>query len=118
MVVETDVHENSNSGIDSGNDDSDDEVSDEDTQMDQAVLRASKEGVPFIPSSFAIQNWQAPMRLTIDNLDLNNLLANQQVESVLSTVKSWLTNGKAPPKDVESRQREGIVGYSYHFVHW
>ena len=104
MVVEADVHENYYSEIDSGNDNSDNEVSDEDSQMDQEVTRASKEDVPFIPSIFTIQNSQAPMRLTIDNLDFTNILANHQEDPVLSTVNSWLINGKTPPKDVESKQ--------------
>ena len=83
--------------------------------MDQEVMNASKEDVPFIPSIFTIQNSQAPMRLITDNLDLNNILANQQDDPVLSTVKSWLINGKAPLKDVESRQCKGLVGYSNQF---
>ena len=98
MVVEADVHENYYSEIDSGNDNSDNEASDEDPPMDQEVMNASKEDVPFIPSIFTIQNSQAPMRLITDNLDLNNILANQQDDPVLSTVKSWLINGKVPSK--------------------
>ena len=115
MVVEADVHENYYSEIYSGNDNSDNEVSDEDAQMDQEVMNASKEDVPFTPSIFTIQNSQAPTRLITDNLDLNNILANQQDDPVLSTVKSWLINGKVPSKDVESRQCKGLVGYSNQF---
>ena len=115
MVVEVDVHENYYFEIDSGNDNSDNEASDEDPQMDQELMNATKEDVPFIPSSFTIQNSQAPMRLTNGNLDLNNILANQQDDPVLSTVKSWLKNGKVPSKDVESRQCKGLVGYSNQF---
>ena len=55
------------------------------------------------------------MRLTTDNLDLNNISANQQVDPVLSAVKSWLINGKVASKDVESRQCKGLVGYSIQF---
>ena len=55
--------------------------------MDQEVMNASKEDVPFVPSTFNIQNSQAPMRLDTDNLDLISVLANQQDDPVLSTVK-------------------------------
>ena len=94
MVVEADVHESYYSEIDSGNENSGNEASDEDPQMDQKVKNTSKEDVPFIPSIFTIQNSQAPMRLIIDSLDLNNILASQQDDPVLSTVKSWLLTAR------------------------
>ena len=115
IVVEADVHENHYSEIDSETDNSDNEASDEDPLLNTEVVNASKEDVPFILSIFTIQDSQQPLKLVTDNLDLNNILANQQDDPVLSTVKSWIIKGKVPSKDVESRQCKGLLGYSNQF---
>ena len=115
MVVEAEVHENHYSEIDSETDNSDNEASDEDPLLNTEVVNASKEDVPLILSIFTIQDSLQPLKLVTDNLDLNNILANQQDDPVLNTVKSWIIKGKVPSKDVESRQCKGLLGYSNQF---
>ena len=57
MVVETEVHENHYSEIDSETDNSDNEASDEDPLLNTEVVNVSKEDVPFILSIFTIQDY-------------------------------------------------------------
>ena len=83
--------------------------------MDKEILDASKEDVPFIPSIFTIPNSRAPSNLITCNPDLNNILANQQEDSVLGTVKSWIFKGEVKPKKVEARQCKVLFGYSNQF---
>ena len=40
---------------------------------------------------------------------------NQENDSVLNTVRSWISNGKLPTKDVGTRQDKGILGYANQF---
>ena len=37
---------------------------------------------------------------------------NQENDSVLKTVRLWISKGKLPTKDVESRQCKGLLGYA------
>ena len=40
---------------------------------------------------------------------------NQENDSVLKIVRSWISKGKLPTKDIESRQCKGLLGYSNQF---
>ena len=55
------------------------------------------------------------LKLTTDTLDCGNILVNQENDSVLKTVRSWISKGKLPTKDVESRQCKGLLGYAKQF---
>ena len=53
--------------------------------------------------------------MTTDTLDRDNILVDEKNDSVLKTVRSWISKGKLPTKYVESRQFKGILGYANQF---
>ena len=53
--------------------------------------------------------------MTTDTLDCDNILVNQENDSVLKIVRSWRLKGKLPTKDVESRQCKGLLGCANQF---
>ena len=48
-------------------------------------------------------------------MDSDILPVNQENDSVLKTVRSWISKSKLPTKDVESRQCKGLHGYPNQF---
>ena len=53
--------------------------------------------------------------MTTDTLDCDNILVNQDNDSVLKIVRAWISIGKQPTKDVESQQSKGLLGYANQF---
>ena len=51
------------------------------------------------PSVIAVQEPKKTLKLTIDTFDGDNILVNQKKDTVLKTVRSWLSKGKMPTKD-------------------
>ena len=53
----------------------------------------------------------------IDNwhLRFDNILVNQENDSVLKTLNSWISKSKLSTKDVKSRQRKSVLGYANQF---
>ena len=47
-------------------------------------------------------------------MDCDNILVNQEDDSILKTVRSCISKAKLPTKDVEPRQCKGLLGYANH----
>ena len=110
MVVEAEVHENYYSEIESDSEISDSEASDEDLALNQEIEDFQKPILNSTPSIFFVHELNKTLKFTTDTLDCDNLLVNQENDSVLKIVRSWITKGKLPTKDVESRQCKGLLG--------
>ena len=104
MVVEAEVHENNYSEIESDSEISDNEASDEDLALNQEIEDSRKTNLYSTLSFFFVHEPNKTLNLTTDTLDCDNILMNQENDFVLKTVRSWITRGKLPTKDVESRQ--------------
>ena len=115
MVVEAEVHENYYSEIESDSESSDNEASDEDLTLNQEIEESRKTNLYSTPSNFFIHESNKTLKLTTDTLDCDNILVNQENDSVLKTVRAWISKGKLPTKDVESRQCKGLLGYANQF---
>ena len=115
MVVEAEVHENYYSEIESDSEISDDEASDEDLALNQEIEEFRKTNVYSTPSILFVHESSKTLKLTTDTLDCDNILVNQENDSVLKIVRSWISRGKVPTKDVESRQCKGLLGYANQF---
>ena len=115
MVVEGEVHENYYSEIESDSEISDNGASDEDLALNQEIEDSQKPNLNSTPSIFFVHQLNKTLKLTTDTLDCDNLLVNQENDSILKTVRSWITRGKLPTKDVESRQCKGHFGYAIQF---
>ena len=115
MVVEAEVHENYYSEIESDSEISDDEASDEDLALNQEIEEFRKTNVYSTPSIFFVHESSKTLKLTTDTLDCDNILVNQENDSVLKIVHSRISRGKLPTKDVESRQCKGLLGYANQF---
>ena len=115
MVVEAEVHENYYSEIESDSEISDDEASDDDLALNQEIEEFRKTNVYSTVSIFFVHESSKTLKLTTDTLDCDNILVNQEKDSVLKIVRSWISRGKLPTKDVESRQCKGLLGYANQF---
>ena len=115
MVVEAEVHENYYSKIESDSEISDDEVSDKDLALNQEIEESRETNLYSTPSIFFVHEPNKTLKLTTDTLDCDNILMNQEDDSVLKTVRAWISKGKLPTKDVESRQCKGLLGYANQF---
>ena len=93
---------------------SDNEASDEDLALNQEI-EDSQTNLNSTQSIFFVHEPNKTLKLTNDTLDCDNILVNQENDSVLKTVRSWISKGKLPTKDVESRQCNGLLGYANQF---
>ena len=55
------------------------------------------------------------LKLTTDTLGCDNILVNQEKDSVLKTVRSQISEGKLPTEDVKSQQCKDLLGYANQF---
>ena len=115
MVVEVEVHENCYPKIESDSEISDDEASDEDLALNQEIEEFQKTNVYSTPSIFFAHELSKTLKLTTDPLDCDNILVNRENDSVLKIVRAWISKGKLPTKNVESRQCKGLLGYANQF---
>ena len=115
IVVEAEVHENYYSEIESDSEISDDEATDEDFALNQEVEDSRKSNLYSTPSIFFVHEPKKTLNLTTVTLDFDNILVNQENDSVLKTGRSCILKGKTPAKDVESRQCKGLLGYANQF---
>ena len=115
MVVEAEVHENYYSEIESDSEISDSEASDEDLALNQEVEDSQKTSLSSTPSIFFVPEPNKTLKLATDTLDCDNILVNQENDSVLKTLRAWITKGNLPTKDMESRQCKGLLGYANQF---
>ena len=115
MVVEAKVHENYYSEIESDCEISDNEASNEGLALNQENEQSQKTNLNSTPSIFFVHEPKKTLKLTTDTLDCKNILVNQENDSILKIVRSWISEGKLPTKDVESRQCKGLLGYTNQF---
>ena len=115
MFVEAEVHESYYSEIESDSEISDDEASDDDLALNREIDESRKINLSSTPSFFFIHEPNKTVKLTADTLDCDNILVNQESDSVLKTVRAWISKGKLPTEDVESRQCKGLLGYANQF---
>ena len=114
MVVEAEFDEHHFSGLDSDGEDGDDEVADEDYVLDRENVNPQKASDNAALSIFVVRESKKTLRRrrTTDTLDCDNFLMNQNIDSVLNTVRLWISTGKLPTVDVEARQCKGLLGYT------
>ena len=112
MVVGAEVHENCYFEPETDIEESDTKVSNEDLVSNREIENPKETSCNAIPSIFSVYESQKTLKLTTDTLDCDSILVNQENDSVLNTVRSWISNGKLPTKDVESRQCKGRHGYA------
>ena len=110
MVVQAEVHENCYPEIDSDSEISDNKASDEDLALNQDIEDSQKANLNSTPYIFFLHEPNKTLKLTTDTLDCDNILVNQENDSVLKSVRSWISKGKMPAKDVESPQCKGLLG--------
>ena len=115
MPVEAEVHENYDSEIESNSETSDDKASDEDLALNQEVEESQNTNLYSTPSIFFVHESNKTLKLTTNTLDCDNILMNQENDSVLKIVRSWISKSKLPTKDVESGQCKGLLGYANQF---
>ena len=115
MVVEAEVHESYYSEIESDSESSDNEASDEDLALNQEIEEFRKTNLYSTASIFFAHELNKTLKLTTETLDCDKILMNQENDSVLKIVHSWISKGKLPTKDVESRQCKGQLGYANQF---
>ena len=82
MVVEAEVHENCYSENESDSESSDNEASDEDLALNQENEESRKTNLYSTPSIFFIHESNKKLKLTTDTLDCDNILVNQENDSV------------------------------------
>ena len=116
MVVEAEVHENYYSEIESDNEISDDEASDEDLALSQEIEESRKTNLYSTPFICFVHEPNQTLKLTTDTVDCDNILMNHENDSVLITVRSWISKCKLPTKDLELRQCRGLLGYANQFA--
>ena len=112
IVVEAEVYENYHSEVESDSERSDNEASEEDLALNQEIEESRKTILYSTPSIFLVHEPNKILKLTTDTLDCEIILMNQEDDSVLKTVRSCMSKGKLPTKDVESRQCKGVLGYA------
>ena len=114
-VVEAEVHENVYSENESDNEISGNETSDQDLALNHEIEGSQKTILKIASSIFFIHEPNKALKLTTDTLDCHNILVNQENDSVVKTVRAWISKGKFPKKDVASRQGKGLLGYAIQF---
>ena len=107
MIVEAEVHENYYSEIESDSETSKDEASDEDLALNQEIEESRKLSFNGTLSIFFVHESSKTLKLTTDTLGCDNILVNQEINSVLKIIPAWISKGKLPTKYVESRQCKG-----------
>ena len=115
MLVEAEVHVNYYSEIESDSEISDNEASDEDLALNQEIEEFRKTNLYSTPSIFFVHGSNKALKLTTDPSDCDNVLMNQENDSVLENVRAWISNGKLHTKDVEPRQCKRLLGYANQF---
>ena len=103
MVVEAENYVNCYSEIESDSEITDSEASDEDFALNQEVEESEKTNLYTTPSFFVVHEPNKTRTLTTDTLECDNILVNQENDSVLNTVRSWLSKGEMSTKYVEAR---------------
>ena len=109
------VHEIYYSEIESDREISDNEASDEDLALNQEIDDSQRTNLNKASSIFFVQESNKTLRLTTDTLDCDDIPVNQENDSLLKSVRSWISKGKSPTRDVESRQCKGLLGYAKQF---
>ena len=112
VVVEADFQENFYSEIETDSEKCNNEVSDEDLVQDRDFAKSQEGSSNTVPSLLPVRESKETLKLTNDTLDCYDILVNQANESVLITVRSWISNSKLPRKDLEWRQCKGLLGYT------
>ena len=115
MVVEAKVHENYYSEIESDSEISDSEASDEDLAFNQEIEDSRKTSLNRTPYVFFVHEPNNTLKFTTDTMDCDNILVNQDNDSVLKTVRSRITKDKFPTKGMESLQCKSLLGYANQF---
>ena len=115
MVVEAEVHENSYCEIESDSGISDNEASDEDLALNQEIEDSQITNLNSKPSVFFVHEPNKTLKMKTDTLNCDKILVNRENGSVLKTVSSWISKGKLPTKDVESRQCKGLLADTNQF---
>ena len=115
MVAEAEFHENFYSKIETDSEKSDNQVSDEDLVLYREVENFQEDSRDAKLSIFSVYEPKRILKRTTDTLDCDDNLINEENDCVLITVRSRISKGKMPTKDVESRQREGLFGYKNQF---
>ena len=64
---------------------------------------------------FFVHGPNKTMKLGTGTLDCDIIPVNQENDSVLNSVRSWISKSKLPTKDVQSRQCKGLHGYVNQF---
>ena len=64
---------------------------------------------------FFVHEPNKTLKLSTDALDCDNILVIKENDSVLNSVRSWISNGKLPTKDLQTRQCKGLLGYANQF---
>ena len=114
MVVEAEVHENCYSEMDCFSEIKDNEASDEDLALSQEMEDSQKTNFNSTPFFF-VHELNKTLKLTTDILDCHKILVYQKIDSVVNTVRSWLSKVKVPTKDMKSRQYRRLPGYAGQF---
>ena len=83
--------------------------------MNQEIEGSRKTNIYGTPSIFFVHEPNKTLKLTTDTLDCDNILMNEENDSVLNTVRSWISKCKLPTKHVESRHCKGLLGYANQF---
>ena len=109
--MEAEARENSRSEIHSDGEDSYNEVSHEALGLDRESLNSQESINNGTPSILAVHE----LKKTSGTLDCGNNLLNQEIDSVLKTVRSWISKSQVPTRNVESRQNEGLLDYINQF---
>ena len=115
MVVEAEVHKNCCSEIDSDSEDSNHKVSDEEPVLDRKFVDLKETNNITTPSIFSVYEPKKTPKLTTETLDCDNFLVNQKNDSVLNTVRSWITKGKLPKRNAQSRKCKSVLGYANQY---
>ena len=113
--MESEVHEKFYPKNECYSEISDNEASDEDLALSQEIENPQKTNSESTSSLFFVHQPKKTLKLTTDTLDCDNMLVNQENDSVLKTVRSCISKHKFPTQDVESRQCEGLLGYANQF---
>ena len=96
MVVGSEVSENYYSENESDTEISDNEESDEELALNQEIEDSQKTNPKSTPSISIVHETYKTPKLTTDTLDSDNIVVNQENDSVLKTVRSLMSKGKFP----------------------
>ena len=115
MVLEAEIHENYCSIIESNTEISDNEAYAEKFALNQEIEDSQNINLSSTLSIFFVHEPNKTLIITTDASDCDNILVNQENDSVLNIVRSWISNGKLPTKHVGTRQCKGLLGYANEF---